>query len=311
MEKRVASALLEGGPAVLFDNFNNVTLRSAALESVLTERPAKVRQFRTLELVALNALASVFVTGNGVVLSHDLVRRFIPTEFDAGMEDPEQREFAGDIVAEIAGRRSELLAALLTIWRWGRQNKDLKRGITLGSYEQWCSWVRDPLLDLGCRDPVQRVVETKRRDPYRQMVNALFLTWWEHHRAAPVTAHELSIEVREMIDPQGRGRQYIAAALEKLAGTRLGGFCLTRHESMGKWSASTYALQQTQPYAPYEPYAFPFHSAMAGKNGSGNEGQSANETETHRHHREHGDTEWVVIEDDPASPYINDGPEDQ
>ena len=67
MEKRISAALLEGGPAVLFDNFNNVTLRSASLESALTERPAKVRQFRTLDLITLNALASVFVTGNGVL----------------------------------------------------------------------------------------------------------------------------------------------------------------------------------------------------------------------------------------------------
>ena len=48
MEKRISAALLEGGPAVLLDNFNNITLRSASLDSALTERPSKVRQFRTL-----------------------------------------------------------------------------------------------------------------------------------------------------------------------------------------------------------------------------------------------------------------------
>jgi hypothetical protein len=94
------------------------------------------------------ALASVFVTGNGVLLAQDVVRRFIPTELDAGMEDPEQRKFVGDIVAEIANRRPELLPALLTIRRWGWQNKDLKCGRVLGSYEQWCSWVRDPLFSI-------------------------------------------------------------------------------------------------------------------------------------------------------------------
>ena len=120
LEKRIAAALLEGGPAVLFDNFNNIKFELASLESALTERPAKVRQFRTLNLILLNALASIFVTGNGILLARDIVRRFLRTEFDAHMEDPEQRVFEGDIVAEAGRRRPELLAALLTIWRWGR-----------------------------------------------------------------------------------------------------------------------------------------------------------------------------------------------
>jgi hypothetical protein len=157
MEKRVSAALLEGGPAVLFGNFNNITLRSASLESALTERPAKVRQFRTLYLITLNALASVFVTGNGLLLAQDIVRRFIPTELDARMEDPERRKFSGDILDKVTRQRPELLAALLTIWRYGRVADGLKQGIALGSYERWCAWVRDPLLALGCRDPVERM----------------------------------------------------------------------------------------------------------------------------------------------------------
>jgi hypothetical protein len=165
MEKRISAALLEGGPAVLFDNFNNVTLRSASLESALTERPAKVRQFRTLDLITLNALASVFVTGNGVLLAQDIVRRFIPTEFDARMEDPERRKFSGDILDDVSRRRPELLAALLTIWRHGRLADGLKQGVALGSYEQWCAWVRDPLLTLGCRDPVERIGESQAARP--------------------------------------------------------------------------------------------------------------------------------------------------
>ena len=72
LEKRISAALLEGGPAVLLDNFNNITLRSASLDSALTERPSKVRQFRTLELVTVNTVASVFITGNGVLLARKI-----------------------------------------------------------------------------------------------------------------------------------------------------------------------------------------------------------------------------------------------
>lgn len=245
LEKRIAAALLEGGPAVLFDNFNNLTLRSASLESALTERPAKVRQFRTLDLLVLNALASAYVTGNGVVLARDLVRRFIATEFDARIEDPEQRRFPGDILAESLRQRRDLLAALLAIWRWGRI-ASLKPGLTLGSYEQWCAWARDPLVALGCKDPVERLSETKGHDPFRQTATELFTVWWRYHGSSLQKACQLDLEVQKIIDPHGRGRQFVAGQLEKYAGTRLAGFVLTRHKGLNPRDAATYKLEETQ-----------------------------------------------------------------
>jgi hypothetical protein len=270
LEKRISAALLEGGPAVLLDNLNNITLRSASLDSALTERPSKVRQFRTLELVTVNTVASVFVTGNGVLLAQDTVRRFIPTELDARMEDPERRSFPGDILADVTRNRATILAALLTIWRYGRRVEGIKRGVVLGSYEQWCMWVRDPLLSLGCRDPVERLSETKARDPMRQMTSDLFATWWQHHGSSLQTAHRLDLEVQKIIDPHGRGRQHVAAQLEKLAGTRIAGFVLSRQAPVGKWGAATYTLsrivteeatphdlteEDPTPYAPYDAYS--------------------------------------------------------
>ena len=102
------------------------------------------------------------------------------------------------------------MAALLTIWRWGRIATDIKPGKALGSFEQWCSWVRDPLLALGCQDPVERVSEAKQRDGRRQEVVDLFTLWWEKHGDRPVTVSQLHDDVRQVADPQGRGRQYLS-----------------------------------------------------------------------------------------------------
>ncbi len=85
------------------------------------------------------------MTGNGLSVSEDLARRFVAVEFDPRTEDPEARPFKNDIRAEVRERRTELLSALLTIWRWGRLSTDIKRGLPLGSFEQWCRWVRDLL----------------------------------------------------------------------------------------------------------------------------------------------------------------------
>jgi hypothetical protein len=254
-EKRIAAALIAAGPALFLDNFNAVTLKSAALASALTERPAQVREFGKLDFITLNALAFVALTGNGLVLAEDLVRRFLSISFDARMEDPEQRRFEVSILDEVKLRRTELLAGLLTIWRFGRLGVGIGRGRPLGSYDQWCSWVRDPLVALGCCDPVARVSEAKLRDPTRQAIVTLFEIWWEKHHNYLIKVNDLHDDVRHAADPQGRGRQYLAAYLERLAGSRLGGFVLTRQASPGKWGAATYRLQRTDPDAPYEPYA--------------------------------------------------------
>ena len=105
--------------------------------------------------------------------------------------------------------------------------------------------MRDPLIALGCQDPVERVSEAKKRDAHRQSVAQLFNVWRKHHRDEPVAASKIHEEVRECVDPQRRGRQYVASVLEKHVGIRIAGFVLTRQETAGRWGAATYALIPT------------------------------------------------------------------
>jgi hypothetical protein len=245
LEKRIAASLIEGSPALFLDNLNNTAFRSDLLASAITERPARVRILGKSQMVPLNASAFVVLTGNGLTVSEDLARRFVAVDFDPGIEDPEARQFTTNIREEVISRRKDLLAAVLTIWRWGRLDDDIKPGRALGSFEQWCRWVRDPLLALGCQDPAERVSEAKARDGRRQVITDLFGTWWERHQDLPVTASSLHEDVKQITDPQGRGRQYLVAHLEKLIGTRMAGFVLSRQAPPGKWGAATYALKKT------------------------------------------------------------------
>jgi hypothetical protein len=245
LDKRIAAELMDGGPVLFLDNLNNTAVKSDLLASTITERPTRVRLLGRSQMVPLNTSAFVILTGNGLTVAEDLARRFIIVELDPQTEDPEARTFTTDIRAEVTARRLELLAALLTIWRWGRRTPSISGGRTLGSFEQWCRWVRDPLIALGCQDPAERVSEAKERDGRRQMIAELFRIWWEHDGDLPVAVRELHDEVKQVLDPQGRGRQYLASQLEKLSGTRLAGFVLTRQASPGKWGAATYALKKT------------------------------------------------------------------
>jgi hypothetical protein len=245
LDKRLAAELIEAHPGLFLDNANGIALRSDLLASVLTERPARVRLLGQSRMVCLNSTAFIAITGNGLTISEDLARRFIYCELDACCENPESRSFSPGFLEDILSRRSELLAAVLTMWRFGRQNAtSLKRGKSLGSFETWSEWCRDPLLTLGCCDPVERIDVLKSKDHRRQLVGELFKIWWEKHGSTPKAVNDLDISVKAIIDPQGRGRQYLAAAIVRLAWTRAAGFVLTRQEPAGTWGPATYALQQ-------------------------------------------------------------------
>ena len=101
LEKRLAAELMEAHPAVFLDNANGLALRSDTLASVLTERPARVRVLGRSLMVPLNSTAFIAVTGNGLTVTEDLARRFIPCELDARCEDPESRPFTSGFLKDI------------------------------------------------------------------------------------------------------------------------------------------------------------------------------------------------------------------
>ena len=262
MDKRLVSEVIEGNPVVFLDNVNGTLLRSDTLASFLTERPSGVRLFGRSQMIRIELATFFALTGNGLSISEDLARRFIYVALDAQCEDPEQRPFGPGFLEGIEARRAELLGAALTIWRWGRHSPQ-KAGITLGSFEEWGAWVRDPLLALGCKDPVARLSEIKARDPERQRVIELFNAWWENHGSDPVKVSELAPEVQEIADPSKHGRQYLARAIGNLAGTRQGGFVLERFGDLpnARKVGARYRLRQilqtvdrtSHPHHPHHP----------------------------------------------------------
>jgi hypothetical protein len=245
MEKRIASELMGSAPILFLDNLNNAAVKSDLLASAITERPARVRVLGRSMMVPLNVSAFIILTGNDLRVTEDLARRFIEIELDSRLEDPETRAFSGEILEECRRRRNELLAACLTIWRWGRQNK-LESGLALGSFGRWCEWVRDPLVALGCKDPVERVSLAKQRDSRRQATVEFFTTWHANHGSTPMQAKDLNEDVKAIADPANKGRQFLTRKLDGLHSTRVAGFLFTRDKS-AKWSPARYTLTEIEP----------------------------------------------------------------
>jgi hypothetical protein len=233
-DKRLTAALVEARPCVFLDNFNAKELKSDILASALTENPAMVRVFGKTKNVPLFTTTFIAVTGNGVQIAEDTARRMLVSRLDARMENPEQRKFKAGFLDDVFEMRTVLLTAALTIWRWGQQNANHDHGLPLGNYEVWARWVRDPLLSLGCRDPVERIAEIKAADPTRRAILAVFETWWANHEGQEVKAADLHDAVKVLLDPKAvmvdgklkASRQQIAWWLQRHKGTRIGGYWL-------------------------------------------------------------------------------------
>jgi hypothetical protein len=197
----------------------------------------------------------IVVTGNGVTIAEDQVRRWLITEFDAHTENPENRKFNPGFLDTVHAARTSLLTNALTIWRWGRQNK-IAQGKPLGSYEIWSQWCRDPILALGGRDPVDRNTETKAADPMRQRMIDIFEAWWAHHGNILIKANDLHADVLELIDTKAKrndigeltvNRQWVTGYLQSKIGTRVGGFFLSQVKDTSRTRPiSFYKLQETK-----------------------------------------------------------------
>ncbi len=242
-DKRLVSVLRTSPAAALIDNLNGECPHSHLLAQLLTESRVSARLLGRSEMAPLETRALICVTGNGVSILEDLARRFLVSDLDAAVEDPENRHFAGEpFLRVVAKRRCELLGAVLTIWRWGRRNPQAQ-GTPIGSYETWAEWVRDPLVALGCVDAILKQGEMKTSDPLRERAVRFFQAWAAVYGGQPVIASKLDADLLKLISTHGpSSRQKSASFLNNLVGTRLAGFVITR-ETHGRWEPATYMLR--------------------------------------------------------------------
>jgi hypothetical protein len=225
---------------VFLDNCNAELLVSNVLAQVITENAVNARPLGQSKMTPLSTNAFIAVTGNAVQISEDLARRFLVVYLDAKCEDPEHRKFDQSFEALIAAGRSEMVGALLTIWRWGRQNR-LEPGVPLGSFEQWALWCRDPLLALGCVDPARRIADLKAEDPQRQRISDLFQTWHASHGSTPVKFRDLDPSVSCLLEGNAQTR---VARLQALENARAGGFVLEAIRPQGRWGKKKYVIRR-------------------------------------------------------------------
>ena len=152
MEKRLGALLLEGAPMISLDNL--AFDLEGELLCQITEQPlVKTRILGKSETPECEWRGTMCATGNNISLVGDLTRRGLISNLDAGVEQPETREFAFDPIERVLAERGAFIAGAITIARAYLASGQKVGCGPLGSYGGWCRFVREPLIWLGESDP--------------------------------------------------------------------------------------------------------------------------------------------------------------
>jgi putative DNA primase/helicase len=177
-EKRLGALLLDGAPVISIDNVNGEL--GGDMLCQMTERPlVRVRILGKSEVPEIECRATIFATGNNLTLVGDMTRRAVLCTLDAGVEQPELREFDFDPITRILENRGAYVAAAITIVRASRAAGSPPVCGPIGSYGPWSDSVRSALIWLGEADPVDSMKIMRDEDPELVVISELFAAWRE------------------------------------------------------------------------------------------------------------------------------------
>jgi hypothetical protein len=175
-EKRLVALILSGDPVVSIDNCT-LPIEGDFLCSLMTQEHVRVRILGKSEAPRLPSNVAMFATGNNLSIRGDMTRRVLRCSIDAQLEFPEQRAFDRDPVEEAKRNRGLYHSAALTILRAFKVAGSPSQSVPLGSFEQWNSTVRDPLLWLGEADPCETQTLVDETDTEREQLAVLLDSW--------------------------------------------------------------------------------------------------------------------------------------
>jgi putative DNA primase/helicase len=141
----------------------------------IAERPViRIRILGRSEIPECECHTAVFATGNNITFKGDMVRRGVVCNLEARDERPELRAFKRDTLRQAAANRETYVAAALTIMRAYLAAGAPSVCGPFGSYAEWSTMVRSPLVWLGEPDPVASVDATLIEDPELGDIRELF-----------------------------------------------------------------------------------------------------------------------------------------
>ena len=146
----------------------------------MIERPiVEVRPLGVSRLVRIESRATLFATGNNIVLVGDVVRRVLLCSLDSELERPELRQFKGNPLETVLADRGRYVAAALTVVRAYLAAGCPDALPPLASFEDWSRLVRSALVWLGRADPVETMEAARAEDPELDDLRRVVAGWRE------------------------------------------------------------------------------------------------------------------------------------
>lgn len=250
--KLLSSIGLAGEAVTCVDNVTH-TLRSNALDTVLTSLDYEARLLGKNQTAKIPWRTVVFCTSNNAQLSADLVRRTVQVRLDVDTDRPEERTgFRNpDLLGYCLANRARLLSAAFTLLRAyhvaGRPSVKMR---PMGSYERWSSVVRAALVWVGLQDPAEtqdalRESADADSEPATSLLGAWFSVYGSEHTTSATILKRIAnpeepgadvetlrdavcafADLRMLTDPTN-GRKF-GNALAKIRGRHAGGYKLER-----------------------------------------------------------------------------------
>ena len=180
-EKRLGSIILSGIPMISLDNCTHDL--GGEFLCQIAERPVvKVRILGRSETPDCEIHTAMFATGNNITFKADMVRRGLVCNLESLDERPELRRFNRNTLRQASANRATYVAAGLTIMRAYLNAGAPEVCGPFGSYAEWSTMVRSPLVWLGEPDPVASVDKTQADDPELAELREWFILWLAEFR---------------------------------------------------------------------------------------------------------------------------------
>ncbi len=228
-EKRLGASLLAGDVCISIDNCD-APLSGALLCQALTQGELNIRLLGYSRNVGTAMNASIFATGNNLVIAGDLTRRCLLASLDAEVERPELRHFNVDVLEEAHIRRGELVVAALTIlraWHVARtMTGESINAAPYGGFADWSRRVREPLIWLGEADPCDTVAKVRANDPTRDNLATVLLQW--EGELGMSSAHTVQQVVGRAVNVPSFYTALLNVAANKTGGT-------VSNDRLGRW----------------------------------------------------------------------------
>jgi putative DNA primase/helicase len=176
LKKAILAILIAGDTVVLIDNVAR-PVDSATLCAVLTSGTYSDRVLGLSQKVTVPTNTTWQLTGNSLEFVGDLTTRVLLSVLDPEMERPEERPFKRNLAEYVLENRGELLKAALTVPLAYAAAGSPAVKAQRSRFTQWDRMVRNPMLWLGCADPLDTQAELRASDPEREGLLAMIDAW--------------------------------------------------------------------------------------------------------------------------------------